>query len=113
VAMAKVKRKIRKGKVRLDLERELPEGNGTRAPMIGESSGRIRVRAQVSALETELQKIKGERDTLLDRLARMQAEFENARRGPVKSSRSYKDYAVAGCDQVCCRWWTAWSARCR
>jgi len=38
--------------------------------------------------EGEFDKLKAERDGLLDRLARLQAEFENARKRSAASSRS-------------------------
>jgi molecular chaperone GrpE len=90
--MAKTNGKSEKG-VGLDLEHELPEGNGNESAEVGESSGESAL-GSGSALETELQKIKGERDTLLDRLQRMQAEFENARRRASKEQQDYKDYAT-------------------
>src|SRR5580698_4402073 len=78
----------------LDLEHELPPADGDdRTEGIG-SSGESAV-AGGSALEIELQKVKAERDTLLDRLARAQAEFENARRRASKEQQEFKDYAVA------------------
>jgi molecular chaperone GrpE len=77
----------------LDLEHELPPADGDdRTEGIG-SSGESAV-AGGSALEIELQKVKAERDTLLDRLARMQAEFENARRRASKEQQDYRDYAT-------------------
>ncbi len=51
--------------------------------------------SESSAPESEIQKIKAERDSLLDRLARMQAEFENARRRTVKEQQDFRDYAAA------------------
>ena len=45
--------------------------------------------------ESEIQKLKAERDSLLDRLARAQAEFENARRRASKEQQEFRDYAVA------------------
>ena len=47
-----------------------------------------------SALKAELEQVRGERDQLLDRLARLQAEFENARRREVKERADLRDYAV-------------------
>jgi molecular chaperone GrpE len=44
---------------------------------------------------SELEKVKAERDSLLDRLARAQAEFENARRRSGKEQQESRDYAVA------------------
>ena len=45
--------------------------------------------------ESELQKLKAERDTLLDRLARLQAEFENARKRAVREQQDYREYALS------------------
>jgi molecular chaperone GrpE len=50
--------------------------------------------AEVSAASTELDKLKGERDQLLDRLARLQAEFENARKRAERERVEYRDYAT-------------------
>ena len=47
-----------------------------------------------ASLKTELEQVKGERDQLLDRLARLQAEFENTRRREVKERQDVRDYAV-------------------
>ena len=47
-----------------------------------------------SGLKKELEQVKGERDQLLDRLARLQAEFENSRRREVKERQDVRDYAV-------------------
>jgi molecular chaperone GrpE len=44
--------------------------------------------------KTELQQLKTERDLLLDRLARLQAEFENSRRREMKERQDIRDYAV-------------------
>jgi molecular chaperone GrpE len=50
--------------------------------------------APAGLLTTELEQIRGERDQLLDRLARLQAEFENSRRREVKERADLRDYAV-------------------
>jgi len=52
------------------------------------------VDAADAALRTELEQVKTERDQLLDRLARLQAEFENSRRREVKERQDARDYAV-------------------
>ena len=57
----------------------------TAAAVSGESSGS----------ESELQKVKAERDSLLDRLARTQAEFDNARKRASKEQQEFREYAVA------------------
>jgi molecular chaperone GrpE len=51
---------------------------------------------RAAGLQSELQQVCGERDQLLDRLARLQAEFENTRRREVKERADLRDYAVQG-----------------
>jgi len=76
----------------LDTEHELPASDDTsevpRAPsgepgptLVGENA--------------ELLKLKAERDTLLDRLARLQAEFENTRKRNAREQQEFRDYALA------------------
>lgn len=43
---------------------------------------------------TEFEKVKTERDQLLDRLARLQAEFENARKRTERERAEFRDYAM-------------------
>ena len=43
---------------------------------------------------SEADKLRAERDTLLDRLARTQAEFDNARKRVAKEQQEYRDYAL-------------------
>ncbi|MGP8250668.1 MAG: nucleotide exchange factor GrpE [Terracidiphilus sp.] len=45
---------------------------------------------------SELEKVKAERDQLLDRVARLQAEFENARKRGEKERNEFREYAAAG-----------------
>jgi molecular chaperone GrpE len=45
-------------------------------------------------LKAENQLVKEERDQLLDRLARVQAEFENARKRAERERQEFRDYAV-------------------
>ena len=47
-----------------------------------------------AAVKAELEQVKSERDQLLDRLARLQAEFENSRRRDVKERQDVRDYAI-------------------
>jgi molecular chaperone GrpE len=42
----------------------------------------------------EFDQLKGERDQLLDRLARLQAEFENARKRTEREKTEFRDYAT-------------------
>lgn len=66
-------------------EKELPAQSVTDVPP---------AEADVAALKAELEQVRGERDQLLDRLARLQAEFENTRRREVKERQDARDYAV-------------------
>lgn len=74
----------------LDLEHELPPAKADENPT---GSGQVSTES-VESSGAELQKLKAERDTLLDRLARMQAEFENARRRAAKEQQDFRDFAT-------------------
>ena len=76
----------------LDIDHELPSGDGNEP---SQSSASLAAPSkEISGLEAELQKLKAERDSLLDRLARAQAEFENARRRAAKEQQDFRDYAT-------------------
>src|SRR5207248_9299993 len=60
-----------------DVEHELPAGDGDQNSP--EGGGESTPANDVAAAASQLQKVKAERDTLLDRLARAQSAFENAR----------------------------------
>lgn len=49
-----------------------------------------------ASLQAELDRLKTERDQLVDRLARLQAEFENARKREARERADFRDFAVAG-----------------
>lgn len=49
---------------------------------------------EVSVSRTEYEQLKAERDHLIDRLARLQAEFENARKRSEREKADYRDYAT-------------------
>jgi molecular chaperone GrpE len=66
----------------LDPERELPAPDSAEESVSPEA-------------ESELQKLKAERDSLVDRVARLQAEFENARKRSLREQQDYRDYALA------------------
>lgn len=51
-------------------------------------------RGEFDQLQTEYEQLKKERDGLLDRLARLQAEFENARKRAEKEKADFRDYAT-------------------
>src|SRR5579862_10049009 len=77
----------------LDLEHELPPADGDELTA-NAAQGPVSS-SEGTGVEAELQKLKAERDSLLDRLARAQAEFENARRRAAKEQQDFRDYAAA------------------
>jgi molecular chaperone GrpE len=52
--------------------------------------------AEAAHLQSEVDRFKGERDQLVDRLARLQAEFENARKREERSRADFRDFAISG-----------------
>src|ERR1700677_2660281 len=52
--------------------------------------------AEVAALQGEVDRLKGERDQAIDRLARLQAEFENARKREARERADFRDFAISG-----------------
>jgi len=72
----------------LDLEHELPPAEEDAQP------GQQSQHAQDVPEQSELSKLKLERDALLDRLARQQAEFENARKRAAREQQEHRDYAL-------------------
>ena len=75
----------------LDLEHELPPADGDESP--SPQSGTAV--AEPAGADTELQKVRAERDALLDRLARAQAEFDDARKRALKEQQDFRDFAMA------------------
>ena len=57
--------------------------------------GRDAPNAGVAAAGDELQKLRSERDALFDRVARLQAEFDNYRKRAAKENADFRDFAVA------------------
>jgi molecular chaperone GrpE len=49
-----------------------------------------------TAVQAELERVKSERDQLSDRLARLQAEFDNARKREARERADFRDFSVAG-----------------
>lgn len=47
-------------------------------------------------LQIEVDRLKAERDQAVDRLARLQAEFENARKREARERTDFRDFAVSG-----------------
>jgi len=76
----------------LDLEHELPASDDTDEVTLEDAAQSTPAASEVGS---ELQKLRAERDMLMDRLARLQAEFENARKRATREQQEYRDYAVA------------------
>jgi molecular chaperone GrpE len=75
----------------LELDHELPPAEGgdeTPAPTAHETS-------KSAELQSDLEKAKAECAAYLDRLARLQAEFDNFRKRNAKQQQEYRDYALA------------------
>jgi molecular chaperone GrpE len=81
----------------IDLEHELPPAESNEEPQAGANTPTSMgtIADGTSEMSAELEKVKSERDSLLDRLARAQAEFENARRRAAKEQQEYRDFAIA------------------
>jgi molecular chaperone GrpE len=47
-------------------------------------------------LQSEVDRLKGERDQVVERLARLQAEFENARKREARERTDFREFAVSG-----------------
>jgi molecular chaperone GrpE len=75
----------------LDVEHELPAA----ANDVDDNVKGVSVSEESSRPDSELQKLRDERDALLDRLSRAQAEFENARRRAAKEQQDFREYAIA------------------
>src|SRR6202163_4288701 len=80
-----------KTEVNLDLERELPVAED------GEETGPIPItgKAADDSAASETEKLRAERDALIDRLARLQAEFDNARKRAVREQQDFREFAAA------------------
>jgi len=57
-------------------------------------AAQVDLEAGTEAQQTELEQLRGERDLLIDRLARLQAEFDNARKREIKERGDTRDYAI-------------------
>jgi len=66
----------------LDIEHELPPVESDEA-------------APAGGLEIEIETLRAEKANYLDRLARLQAEFDNFRKRSVKEQQDFRDYALA------------------
>lgn len=74
----------------LDLEHELPPAEETASEQAATPAAE-----DAAGLRAELEKLQAERNLLLDRMARLQAEFDNARKRAAREQQEYKDFALA------------------
>ena len=104
--MGKTNGKSKMDPQELDLDHELPPSDETADAEVGTLRRSRQKRANC-------RKLKAERDTLLDRLARLQAEFENARKRAAREQQEFRDFATADAIKAFCRRSTVSSAHCR
>lgn len=71
----------------LDIEHELPSAEESRTEAAAEP--------EPAAQQEELERLRQERDALLDRAARLQAEFDNFRKRNAREQQEFRDYALA------------------
>jgi molecular chaperone GrpE len=86
--MARTNGKTQYEEQQLDAEHELPASEETDEQQTASSQQPAAERV------SEAEKLRAERDALVDRLARMQAEFDNARKRAAKEQQDYRDYAL-------------------
>jgi molecular chaperone GrpE len=81
----------------LDAEHELPAADDDTSENLGTTNEPAQAArpGQAGGRDPEFDKLKTERDTLLDRLARLQAEFENARKRAAREQQEFREYAVS------------------
>jgi molecular chaperone GrpE len=72
----------------MDVEHELPPAEEAGEQPLGTP------KQPASEHVSEVERLRAERDTLVDRLARMQAEFDNARKRAAREQQDYRDYAL-------------------
>jgi molecular chaperone GrpE len=77
-----------------DQERELGAGEDGEQASSRSVVGRP-AEADAEGAVPEAEKLKAERDALIDRLARLQAEFDNARKRAVREQQDFREYAAA------------------
>jgi molecular chaperone GrpE len=68
----------------LDLEHELPPAEESPQEQVTETEG----------LQAEVERLRAEKSLLVDRMARMQAEFDNARKRAQREQQEFRDYAL-------------------
>jgi molecular chaperone GrpE len=90
--------KKRSDSAELELDHELPaaeDGDGPTTEAAKPGNGANASETARSENESELEKVKAERAAYLDRLARLQAEFDNFRKRQGREQQEFRDYAIA------------------
>jgi len=80
---------------KLALENELPPADPADGFQEKNVSGGGDPQGAVVTAESELEKLRAERNDLFDRLARLQAEFDNYRKRAAKENADFRDFAVS------------------
>ena len=78
----------------LDLEHELPSGEGEEEPAVAKPEA-VEAAGKPEIVKPEIETLRAERDALLDRLARLQAEFDNARKRAAREQQEFREFAAA------------------
>jgi len=78
----------------LDVDRELPQPNDGAEPS-REQAPNVPARAQDDGSQSELEDLRSERDALLERVARNQAEFENTRKRMEREQQAFRGFALS------------------
>jgi molecular chaperone GrpE len=86
--MARANGKTQFDEQAMDVEHELPPSESR------EEQPSAKAEPAQGERVSEVEKLRAERDVLLDRLARMQAEFDNARKRAQREQQDYRDYAL-------------------
>jgi molecular chaperone GrpE len=71
-------------------------GDDTATGVIGNTDEPLLTPSSQPSFQDEYDRLKAERDSLVDRLARLQAEFDNARKREARERNDFRDYAVSG-----------------
>jgi molecular chaperone GrpE len=83
-----------KDEQKLALENELPPADPADGFQEKNASGGD-PQGAVATAESELEKLRAERNDLFERLARLQAEFDNYRKRAAKENADFRDFAVS------------------
>ncbi len=78
----------------LDIDRELPQPTDQAEPS-REQAPNAPARAQDDGSQSDLEELRSERDALLERVARNQAEFENIRKRMEREQQGFRVFALS------------------